>query len=584
MGDNIKKTNITKSKEALVQDMSEKALLAKPLPEWRPMLARECQVYVLGENYIGKRFDQINFRYLDEKEALQVVRNNVYALLRTKYFPHPTEETDDRCAKIINSFTTNLMTTLLKVSFQDDPDMTKVSFLPDGCIAFKNGVYDFVHAKWLFKYTILRMPQIGNKMFLYASDYLILWYFNFDFYPIEDLDVTTMSIKDLISLFKTMCEYKETRSMCFELMYNIAHDENDMFDESRFMHLCEILGYLCLQSFCQQFELLVGAGSNGKNSLFDGCFSYHIIPSITSNSLEDIENDRFITGTLINKSHNICLETQAGTHTSSQRLKQITGSMFQTIEQKGVQRFSGFINCKHLFSANDQEATKFSDTTTGFRRRINLFEIYYTWDPFKKFLKRGDYYDTTFSEDLHELKSNTINAIVFCYFAIVGMLHATDNFTHSFKFTLNDWKDSYNDIDVELKHAIERCGLVKLKNWINSHKPTDPEVMYLFYDLNGKKLQESDMMINFGYAGEDGLKELFNDEEAAISFFNDTDIYISTKTLRLICGYTNETSKFNAALKKIYKINASNFKSWYANINYVKCSIRRDKLMIVEAK
>lgn len=583
MPDNITKVNLSKSTAAITQDMTVKALLAKPLPEWRPILANECQVYVLGENYIGKRFDQINFRYLDETEALRVVTNNIYALLRTKYFPHQTEEIDERIKKIVSNFTLNLMTTLLKVTFENDPDMTKVSFLPDGCVAFKNGVYDFIHSKWLFKYIILRMPQVGSKMFLYSNKYLILWYMNFDFYPIEDLNITKMSAKDLISLFKTMCEYKETRSMCFELMYNIAHNEKDEFDEDRFVHLCEILGYLLLQSFCQQFELLVGAGSNGKNSLFDGCFSYHIVPSVTSNSLEDIEKDRFITGTLLNKSHNIFLETSPGVHTESKMLKQITGSMFQTIEQKGIQRFSGFINCKHLFSTNDQDNTKFGDTTTGFRRRINIFEIFYTWDPQKRFLKRGDYYDTTFSEDLRELKSNVINAIVFCYFGMFGMLHATAGMTHSFKFTKNDWKDSYNDIDVDLKYAIEKCGLTRLKKWLSNKKASDPDVMYLFYDLGGNRLCSSDLLMNYGYVGPQGVLDLFSDDEAAISFFNDNDIFISTKMLRLIANYQDSTSKFNSTIKKIYKTNNGNFKALHANMTYIKCSLRKDKLKIVEA-
>lgn len=583
MADNINKVNINKSTAALVSDMTTKALLAKPLPEWRTILARECQVYVLGENYIAKRFDQINFKYVDEREAILVVTNNIYALLRTKYFPHQTDEIDDRIRDIVANFTRNIMTTLLKVSLVQDPDMTQVSFLPDGCVAFKNGVYDFIHAKWLFKYTVIRMPEIGNKMFLYTNKYLIMWYMNFDFYPIEDLDISKMSVKDMVSLFKTMCEYRETRSMCFELMYNIAHDENDAFSEERFMHLCEILGYLLLQSFCQQFVMLIGAGSNGKNSLFDGCFSTHVVPSITSNSLEDIEQDRFILGTLINKSHNIFLETSPEVHKESKMLKQITGSMYQTIEQKGVQKFSGIVNCKMMFSSNDQDNTKFSDTTTGFRRRINLFEIFYTWDPQKKFLKKGDYYDTTFSEDLRELKTNVINAIVFCYFGMFGMLHATNNMTKQFKFTVNDWKQSYSDVDIDMKNAIEKCGIVRIKKWLSYKSKNDPEVQAFLYDDKCRRLASSPLLASFGYSGFDGLMQLINDEDAAISFFNDNDMFISTKMLRSMINSDETTGRFNSALKKIYKTNSSNYKALYSNTNYIKCSLKRDKLKIIEA-
>src|SRR5574344_655930 len=116
MPERYDKVNLNEAKAGLADDITQKAMLARPLPEWRPILAQECQVYVLGENYIGKRFDQINYRYCEKYEAEEIVTNNIYALLRTKYFPKASELTDDRIKEIVNSFTANLMTTLLKVS------------------------------------------------------------------------------------------------------------------------------------------------------------------------------------------------------------------------------------------------------------------------------------------------------------------------------------------------------------------------------------------------------------------------------------------------------------------------------------
>ena len=152
--------------------------------------------------------------------------------------------------------------------------------------------------------------------------------------------------------------------------------------------------------------MLIGAGQNGKNSLFDGCFTNRVVPIPASNDLESIENDRFITGALENKAHNIFLEstTVAKTYAESKVIKALTGSMYQTVESKGIQKYSGIINCKYIFAANDQDKLKFGDTTVGFRRRINMFEIFYQWDKEKRFLSRGDYYDTTFSDSLSELK------------------------------------------------------------------------------------------------------------------------------------------------------------------------------------
>ena len=59
--------------------------------------------------------------------------------------------------------------------------------------------------------------------------------------------------------------------------------------------------------------MLIGSGQNGKNSLFDGCFSNRVIPRPAANDLDAIEGDRFITGALENKAHNIFLETSAKT-------------------------------------------------------------------------------------------------------------------------------------------------------------------------------------------------------------------------------------------------------------------------------
>ena len=125
-----------------------------------------------------------------------------------------------------------------------------------------------------------------------------------------------------------------------------------------------------------------------------------------------IETDKFMSGALENRAHNIYLETSQKTKEfDSQVLKNITGSMYQTIECKGIQKYSSIINCKHVFAANDQAKLKFSDTTHGFRRRINVYEIWYRWDSQKRYLKRGDYYETSFSDSLKEIKSDILEIL-----------------------------------------------------------------------------------------------------------------------------------------------------------------------------
>ena len=132
-----------KTVKDLLEAVDTTALVARPLSDWRPVLTEECQVYVFGENYIAKRFDQINYKFCQKETAKEILIDNLYALLRFKYFPQTSEEIDDRIDKIVRSFTANLKTTLKRVSFDPNTDAVYIKTLPDYCIAFRNGVYNF---------------------------------------------------------------------------------------------------------------------------------------------------------------------------------------------------------------------------------------------------------------------------------------------------------------------------------------------------------------------------------------------------------------------------------------------------------
>ena len=88
------------------------ALLMRPLSDWRIPLSDEVNVYVYDEKYIAKRFDQIHYQFVDKDTAKEILVDNLYALLRYKYFPAATEEIDKRIDQIVSSFTANLKTTL----------------------------------------------------------------------------------------------------------------------------------------------------------------------------------------------------------------------------------------------------------------------------------------------------------------------------------------------------------------------------------------------------------------------------------------------------------------------------------------
>lgn len=565
-----------KTVKDLLEAVDTTALVARPLSDWRPVLTEECQVYVFGENYIAKRFDQINYKFCQKETAKEILIDNLYALLRFKYFPQTSEEIDDRIDKIVRSFTANLKTTLKRVSFDPNTDAVYIKTLPDYCIAFRNGVYNFKDDKWLFKYDIIKLERLANTIYLYDNSYVIMWYLDYDFESLG-IKIENFSLEKFIKFMKDITSVPESRNYCFELLYNISHNSLNQFDMKKFIHLCEILGYSVLQSFAQYFVMLIGSGQNGKNSLFDGCFTNRLVPKPASNDLDAIENDRFITGSLENKSHNIFLETSAKTYTESKMLKALTGSMYQTIEQKGVNKYSSVINCKYIWAGNDQENIKFSDDTTGFRRRVNMMEIFYQWDSRKKFLSTGDYYDTTFSDSLDELKNDVMNTTAYVYFAMYGIMIATKNWTKNFQFTENDWNATYFDVDFNVKESIRQLTLQRILSYIG--KTPEKDCLDMFYGADKKKLYLSSSMTILGYKSFKEMIAMLNDPEKAAHFFADNDIYISVKHLQKLIGNHDTLITFSKNIRKLF--NLKTFERLNNNQAYVRCTFISERLKIL---
>lgn len=566
-----------KTVKDLLEAVDTTALVARPLSDWRPILTEECQVYVFEENYIAKRFDQINYKFCQKETAKEILIDNLYALLRFKYFPQTSEEIDDRIDKIVRSFTANLKTTLKRVSFDPNTDAVYIKTLPDYCIAFRNGVYNFKDDKWLFKYDIIKLERLANTIYLYDNSYAIMWYLDYDFESLG-IKIENFSLEKFIKFMKDITSVPESRNYCFELLYNISHNSLNQFDMKKFIHLCEILGYTVLQSFAQYFVMLIGSGQNGKNSLFDGCFTNRVVPKPASNDLDAIENDKFITGALENKSHNIFLETSAKTYTESKMLKALTGSMYQTIEQKGVNKYSSVINCKYIWAGNDQENIKFSDDTTGFRRRVNMMEIFYQWDSRKKFLSAGDYYDTTFSDSLDELKNDIMNTTAYVYFAMYGIMIATKNWTKNFQFTENDWNATYFDVDFTIKESIKQLTLQKILSYIA--KTPEKDCLDMFYGVDKKKLYLSSSMNILGYKSFKEMIAMLNDPEKAAHFFADNDIYISIKHLQKLIGNHDTAITFSKNIRKLF--NLKTFERLNGNQAYVRCTFISERLKILD--
>lgn len=550
--------NLDKKVSEIEDKVTTQALISRSLNEWRPLLAKDCQVYVCGATYIGKRFDEIHYSFMDKDTAKEVITDNLYAILRYKYFPQKSDEIDDRIEKIIKSFISNLRSTLIKVSFDKfDVDSKLVKYIPNTCVAFRNGVYDFWANDWLMKYEKIKIEEINNSIYMYDPQYIIEWYFNFDFEPIPELSLKDMTLEDCYEVIKAIdgsATVEDEKILCFELMHNIAHDSSDRFDIGKFTHLCEILGYTLMQSFVEAFVMLIGSGQNGKNSLFDGCFSNRLIPRPSSIDMKTIEEDKFVTGSLVNSCHNIFLETEAATQTKSAMIKQLTGSPNQSIQPKGIQAFPGIINCKYIFAGNDQDKIKFSDNTHGFRRRINIFEINYQYKPDRKKHEKGTYYQTDFHDDLHELTDNLLNTIVYIYFGMFGIKEATKCFENNFKFTRNDWKLSYSDIDYDLKEKIEKVTTKDLAKYLS--KDINAKLyMGSIYDTASPKrnpILESQSIRDMQVHTANEFVDMLKDEEKSSDYFSEYDIFLDLKLLQSICGDLSTPSNFKSTIKKMY--------------------------------
>lgn len=553
-----------------------------PLNEWRKILSRECGVFVYNEGFIAKRFDHIQYVFVDKDAAKEILIDNLYALLRFKYFTAHSDEIDKRIQEIVSSFTTNLKTSLLRVAFEWE-SQTKhhiIKLIPNSAIAFRNGVFDFFKNDWVFKYNVEAITENMNIMYSYDSSYVIMWYIDIDFQPL-DFSVKELNFEDFVDLMKELAKEGQ-KNYTFELLYNMSHDTAHNFSFNKLKHLSEILGYTLLQQFTQSFVFLMGSGQNGKNSLFDGCLTPFLVPRPAANDLDSVENDRFITGSLENKYHNIFLETSPKIYTQSTMLKALTGSMYQTIESKGINKYSGVLNCKYIWAGNDQDKIKFRDTTPGFRRRINIFEVWYRWDKSKKYLEQGDYYDVSFSSDLREFKNDISNTIIYIYCAMYGLLNATKDFKEDFSFTYNEWRQEMGDIDINLKHQITSLTLSEIAAYIYQNEETKNECKVLFYSHDGKRLYRSIQYYNV-YKNSDYvemIKNLVDSNFVRIS--DEASFYINIPLLKKLLSNVQTPIAFTQSLKKLFNI--TDMKSFYNNQSYLECTLNGDKLMPVTYK
>lgn len=596
-------TAITDSQEAMHRSMVE----------WQQILAPECGVYNTKYGYLVREFDNVAYEYIgnDDNEARRYAQHNLVALLRYKYFKVITDESQTQIDKIVKWFCANIYNNICYVTIdKDDPikQSLRLDTLPSSAVAFANGIYDFKENKFILKYERIRIPSIANTMVMY-NKYLILWYFNYDFEPL-DVDINTVSFEDFCKSLKAAEPTKA--NLTWQLFSNMSHDKLDQITPQRMIHLSEILGYTIMAPLVQSFVILIGSGQNGKNSIYDGAFSAFVSPAPGQESLDSIETDRFIGGTLRGLSHNICLETVPGVKRSSDQLKKLTGSGEFATEEKGKTKTTIPMNCKFIFSGNDQNNIKFSDRSHGFDRRCNLFELYYRWSADHSFMNNNpDYYPCDFT--LRDISDHVENNKIFVYLGMYGIKSATRNFTRDFTFTYNEWNESYTDTNYDILEFFsnELTPEMLFRSWNNASMPISDRIQECAFCIQDRaaitgysrlqtskiierefgKMKWQDLAIKFKQYNtlvdydSDG-NEIVAQELAGVTFFSSNPLYVSLEFLREIFksakpNFNKSNYDFNEDFRKALHI--SNTARLAFNKAYVKIRMFNGKVVFSNA-
>ncbi|MEG1541589.1 MAG: hypothetical protein RR372_06555, partial [Oscillospiraceae bacterium] len=195
---------------------------------------------------------------------------------------------------------------------------------------------------------------------------------------------------------------------------------------------------------------------------------------------------------------------------------------------------------------------------------------------YKDFMKRGDYYDTSFSDSLIELKEDICNTTVFVYLAMFGIAHATKNFTSYFRFTQNDWDYSYTDIDVDLKEKLVALNINDIMDFISKSDDNKELFKSSFFTVSNSRICNSLEAKALGLlTPDDFIKNNVDDSmygtiSTTKQFFADTQVFIALRFLQKYLGDLSTPMQFTQNIKKAFGI--STFPFTYGNKPFVRAA------------
>lgn len=540
--------------KAVIDKIQLDQLRSLTLHEWGQLLKPDLQMFSYREVYFGRYLKTLNFSFYSRDEAESLIERNAKIVLREKYFTNPTND-DIALEKNIVKYISSSMDSLIDViSFENEmlEKQRVLKFLPNYCIAFANGVYDFYNNEWLFKY---EETDIGS--IYYTPEYIITWFIGIHFEPLDvfnELPLKSLSVDDLLDVLSI------DNTLSTKLIYNMAHDQTHTFSKTKFLHIAQVLGYLLTSRPIQKFVIVVGDGNNGKNGLFEGLLYRLIYPGISKAKLSEIETDEFITGTIGQYNHNICLENEDRTYPKSVNLKLLTGESQIEINKKGVQRYSTYFNSKFLFAINNIQNIKFGDTSDGFNRRINILELFYKWDPNGYYKQLGDYYDVKFSGDFMEFREDPKNFFYIYYIAMFGAIQAFKD-RNTYEFVENSYKVEKYSTTESFANKLE-ISYERVLRYLKGNKERQEDFIFTKDRKNYKRFTK----ILYQFADDFDYDEVIQENEETGSkltaydeFLMDHDLvpmYVSISVLYdLIFGLTGDITKtnFTQTLKAFYR-------------------------------
>ena len=192
-------------------------------------------------------------------------------------------------------------------------------------------------------------------------------------------DITTNTLiehtPDYLSLTQYHIFYDRTKKCPKFLKFltkSLEHDGVKICTVLEMMALCFIP-----RNIIEKAYIHVGAGSNGKSTLFNVLTAMIGIQNITAKTIHDFENNRFSAAALEGKAANISADVGKRGIKNTELIKKLIGGDPIDCEKKFKGPYAFRPNATMIFSAN--ELPEVDDSSDGFARKFELIK----WD--KKF-------------------------------------------------------------------------------------------------------------------------------------------------------------------------------------------------------